>query len=145
MTRDSEADQPGTAANAMHPAARGARVECRRPSPCRACSLYRDRRDAVLALPLAGAPQILWEGLQDWSGTTARFNVIDQLLFVLMMVEILHAADASIRTGTIVCEPFLIVGLIACIRRVLVITLGTSQTGSRSTGRSKTRPCFMPL
>jgi hypothetical protein len=33
----------------------------------------------------------------------------------------------SFRSGTLVCEPFLIVGLIASIRRVLVITLETSQ------------------
>ncbi len=44
-----------------------------------------------------------------------------------MLVEILHTVHASIRTGTLLCEPFLIVGLIACIRRVLVITLETSQ------------------
>ena len=81
----------------------------------------------ALGLALAGSAKVLWDGLQDWSGTTATFNVIDRLLFVLMMVEILHTVHASIRTGTIVCEPFLIVGLIACIRRVLVITLETSQ------------------
>jgi len=34
---------------------------------------------------------------------------------------------ASFRTGTLVCEPFLIVGLIASIRRILIITLQSSQ------------------
>ena len=81
----------------------------------------------ALVLALAGSAKVLWDGLSDWSGTTATFNIIDRLLFVLMMVEILHTVHASIRTGTLVCEPFLIVGLIACIRRVLVITLETSQ------------------
>jgi len=52
---------------------------------------------------------------------------IDDLLFVLMVVEILHTVRASFRSGTLVCEPFLIVGLIASIRRVLVITLESSQ------------------
>ena len=68
-----------------------------------------------------------WDGLGDWSGTAAIFEIIDRLLFVLMLVEVLHTVHASIRTGTLVCEPFLIVGLIACIRRILVITLETSQ------------------
>jgi phosphate starvation-inducible membrane PsiE len=52
---------------------------------------------------------------------------IDRLLFVLMVVEILHTVRVSFRSGTLVCEPFLVVGLIASIRRVLVITLESSQ------------------
>ncbi len=81
----------------------------------------------ALLLALAGSARLLWTGLMDWSGTDVIFHIIDRLLFVLMLVEILHTVHASIRSGTLVCEPFLIVGLIACIRRMLVITLETSQ------------------
>ena len=81
----------------------------------------------ALLLALAGSAKLLWSGLMDWSGTDVIFQIIDRLLFVLMLVEILHTVHASIRSGTLVCEPFLIVGLIACIRRILVITLETSQ------------------
>ena len=81
----------------------------------------------ALLLALAGAGDLLWRGLQDWSGTEATFHIIDRLLFVLMLVEILHTVHTSIRSGTLIVEPFLIVGLIACIRRILVITLETSQ------------------
>ena len=81
----------------------------------------------ALLLALAGSGKLLWDGLQDWSGQGPIFHIIDRLLFVLMLVEILHTVHASIRSGTLVCEPFLIVGLIACIRRILVITLETSQ------------------
>ncbi len=81
----------------------------------------------ALFLALLGATTLLWEGARDFSGTEAIYHIIDRLLFVLMLVEILHTVHASIRTGTLLCEPFLIVGLIACIRRVLVITLETSQ------------------
>ena len=82
----------------------------------------------VLALvALAGSASLLFDGLKDWSGTDAVYRIIDRLLFVLMLVEILHTVHASIRSGTLLCEPFLIVGLIACIRRILVITLETSQ------------------
>lgn len=68
----------------------------------------------------------LWRGLADSSGG-AIFSIVDRLLFVLLLVEILHTIRASIRTGGLAPEPFLIVGLIASIRRVLVITLQTSQ------------------
>ncbi len=81
----------------------------------------------ALLLALAGAAALLWDGALNFTGTEAVYRIIDRLLFVLMLVEILHTVHASIRTGTLLCEPFLIVGLIACIRRVLVITLETSQ------------------
>ena len=81
----------------------------------------------ALVFALAGAAGLLWEGIRDWSTEEAVVRVIDRLLFVLMLVEILHTVHASVRTGTLICEPFLVVGLIASIRRVLVITLETSQ------------------
>jgi uncharacterized membrane protein (DUF373 family) len=58
-----------------------------------------------------------------WSENSRIFHTVDQLLFVLMLVEILHTVRVSIRSGNLNAEPFLIVGLIASIRRVLVITL----------------------
>ena len=81
----------------------------------------------TLVLALLGSFMLLFQGARDLSRTDAIFEIIDRLLFVLMLVEILHTVHASIRSGTLVCEPFLIVGLIACIRRILVITLETSQ------------------
>lgn len=74
-------------------------------------------------LGLFGAVHILWMGIRDWSGTSAIFELIDRLLFVLMLVEILHTVRISIRSHMLVVEPFLIVGLIATIRRMLVLTL----------------------
>jgi hypothetical protein len=46
---------------------------------------------------------------------------------MLMLEVILHSMRASIRIGTLDCEPFLIVALIACIPCIFVITLATSQ------------------
>ena len=75
---------------------------------------------------LAGAARLLWAGMQDWTGTEAVFEIIDRLLFVLMLIEILYTVRASMRSGALSSEPFLVVGLIACIRRILVISLETS-------------------
>ena len=55
--------------------------------------------------------------------TDLVLRVLDQLLVVLMLVEILHTVRISIRSHTLVTEPFLVVGPIASIRRILVITL----------------------
>ena len=69
----------------------------------------------------------LWGALTDWNGPPALLATTDRLLFVLMLAEILHTVRVSIKSGALTCEPFLIIGLIACIRRVLVITLETAQ------------------
>jgi hypothetical protein len=48
--------------------------------------------------------------------------LLDQVLLVFMIVEILYTVQISIREHALVPEPFLIVGLIAGIRRLLVLT-----------------------
>jgi uncharacterized membrane protein (DUF373 family) len=72
---------------------------------------------------IATAGKILWDGFAHWNIATQTLLVLDQLLVVLMLVEIMHTVRISIHSHVLVTEPFLIVGLIACIRRILVITL----------------------
>src|ERR1017187_9770519 len=72
---------------------------------------------------IANAGKMLWEGLAHWTIGAETLRVLDQLLVVLMLVEILHTVRISIHSHFLVTEPFLVVGLIASIRRVLVITL----------------------
>lgn len=72
---------------------------------------------------ISNAAKLLWEGLSHWPIATHTLLVLDQLLVVLMLVEILHTVRISIRSHILVTEPFLVVGLIASIRRMLVITL----------------------
>src|SRR5260221_8645255 len=85
-------------------------------------------------LALASAALLLWEGMRDWSGTSAIFLIVDRLMFVLMLIEILHTVRGSVRSGELTPEPFLIVGLIASIRNVLIITLKSSGVTSEGHG-----------
>ena len=62
---------------------------------------------------------------------------LDLMLLVLMMVELAYTVIVSLRGTVLAAEPFLIVGLIAVIRRVLVITIGDVNTGN--TGAAATR------
>ena len=80
---------------------------------------------AIMAL--GGIALELWGAIGQSNDGEALLKIVDRLLFVLMLAEILHTVRVSIRSGTLTCEPFLIVGLIASIRRVLVITLESSQ------------------
>jgi uncharacterized membrane protein (DUF373 family) len=49
-------------------------------------------------------------------------GVLDQLLLILMMIEILYTVQVSFREHVLVPEPFVLVALIAAVRRILVIT-----------------------
>jgi hypothetical protein len=49
---------------------------------------------------------------------------LDVMLLVLMIVELAYTIIVSVRGSELQAEPFLLVGLIACIRRILVITIG---------------------
>jgi hypothetical protein len=75
---------------------------------------------------IARSGKLLWDTWHQWmvvSDTNLLLRVLYQLLVVLMLVEILYTVRLSIRSHTLVTEPFLVVGLIASIRRILVITL----------------------
>ena len=79
---------------------------------------------AVTALvTIATSGQILWVGLSHWRIAAQTLGVLNELLIVLMLVEIMHTVRISIKSHVLVTEPFLVVGLIASIRRILVITL----------------------
>jgi uncharacterized membrane protein (DUF373 family) len=81
----------------------------------------------AVALGIFSAAGSLWQAALARGEASQLILAVDRLLFVLMIVEILHTVHDSFRSGQLVAEPFLIVGLIASIRRVLVITLESSQ------------------
>jgi uncharacterized membrane protein (DUF373 family) len=95
------------------------------------------------------ACQALWEGLAAGASSKTVVEVIDRLLVVLLLVEILHTVRISIRSHTLVTEPFLVVGLIASIRRMLVITLDASNLTSAANwandGQAKLRASMLEL
>ena len=73
---------------------------------------------------IVSAGHMLWIGFAHWTIAIETLRVLDQLLIVLMVVEILHTVRISIRSHIFLAmEPFLVVGLIASIRRVLIISL----------------------
>jgi len=58
------------------------------------------------------------------SGTLTQniITLLDRILLVLLVVELLYTVQVSFREHTVAPEPFLLVGMIAAIRRVLVLT-----------------------
>ena len=49
-------------------------------------------------------------------------DLLDRCLLILMIVELMYTVQVSFREHSLVPEPFLIVGLVAAVRRILVIT-----------------------
>lgn len=47
---------------------------------------------------------------------------LDQILLILLIVELLYTVQVSFREHGLLAEPFLVVALIAVIRRILVLT-----------------------
>jgi phosphate starvation-inducible membrane PsiE len=82
---------------------------------------------ATALVTIVNAAQLLWSGVGHWSMAAETLRVLNEILIVLMLVELLHTVGISIRSHMLaMIEPFLIVGLIASIRRILVITLETA-------------------
>ncbi|HWF87108.1 MAG TPA: phosphate-starvation-inducible PsiE family protein [Vicinamibacterales bacterium] len=73
----------------------------------------------------------------------AIVGVLDRLLLVLMIVELLYTVQVSFREHTLVPEPFLIVGLVAATRRVLVLT--AEFTGARAQNEAAFRVAMIEL
>lgn len=53
--------------------------------------------------------------------------LLDRILLILLVVELMYTVQVSFREHALVPEPFLLVGLIAAIRRVLVLTAEFAQ------------------
>ena len=53
-------------------------------------------------------------------------EIISKTLLLLMIIEILATVRISIKEHTVCAEPFFIVGLIASIRRILIISVETA-------------------
>ena len=56
-------------------------------------------------------------------------EILDNVLLVMMTMEIVYTVAISLESHQLVAEPFLIIGAIAAIRRMLVITAEGTQVG----------------
>jgi phosphate starvation-inducible membrane PsiE len=76
---------------------------------------------AALVL-LADGAVMFWRALVATDLPARVIELLDRILLILMIAEILYTVQVSLREHTLVPEPFLVVALIAAVRRVLIIT-----------------------
>ena len=83
----------------------------------------------VSSLVLLGSTA--WTLARSVAGGTLSADIIgllDQLLLVLLIVEILYTVHVSFREHVLTAPPFLLVALIATVRRILVLTAEAKTT-----------------
>jgi uncharacterized membrane protein (DUF373 family) len=59
--------------------------------------------------------------------TAAAVALLDEVLLVLILIEILHTVVLSLHSHRLVAQPFIIVGLVAVIRKLLFVLSGQKQ------------------
>jgi hypothetical protein len=74
---------------------------------------------------------IFWQNLLAGSLTTNMVTLLDRILLILLVIELLYTVQVSFREHALIPEPFLLVGLIAAIRRVLVLTAEFAQVQNK--------------
>jgi uncharacterized membrane protein (DUF373 family) len=84
-----------------------------------------------LALLVSG-PINFGQNLITGSLTTNIVALLDRVLLILLVVELLYTVQVSFREHALMPEPFLLIGLIAGIRRVLLLTAELAQVSEKS-------------
>ena len=61
--------------------------------------------------------------LRNTSASTVMIEILDGLLLIFIFVELLYAVRSCLRSREIVAEPFLIVGILAGIKEIVVLSV----------------------
>ncbi len=80
---------------------------------------------------LAGSAVAFVRGLLAAALASEVIGLLDRLLLVLMIVELLYTVQVSFREHLITAPPFLLVALIAGVRRILILTAEIHDVGSK--------------
>ena len=87
---------------------------------------------AAAAFTLVGTVVDLVEGSGSRAITDAGVFLLDRVLLLFIITELLYTLRLVDRRGRILVEPFLFIGLIAVVRRILVVTAETDLKQGRA-------------
>jgi hypothetical protein len=115
--------------------------------PSHAASLFSTLESVLLVLIgvalVAVAVLLLYSSMHDLNEAVRRgpgeiegkaIGILNTVLLVMMTIEIVYTVTISLKSHTLDAEPFLIIGVIAGIRRMLVITATSTQVEAQSEG-----------
>lgn len=70
----------------------------------------------------------MFDALREHTIAHQAIEILNSVLLVMMTMEIVYTVAVSLQSHSLVAEPFLIIGTIASIRRMLVITATSTET-----------------
>jgi uncharacterized membrane protein (DUF373 family) len=82
---------------------------------------------AAVLVVIGGAEAVLEAATHKVNTLQGGVSVLDRVLMVLIIAEIAATLRAVLLYHEIAAEPFLFIGLIACVRRILIVTAATEQ------------------
>ena len=77
----------------------------------------------VLAAVVLGATAVKMTDLPDLGVISMAAEVLDLLLLVFIVVELLYAVRTTLAERELLAEPFLLVGIIASIKEIVVLSV----------------------
>ena len=77
----------------------------------------------VLAAVVLGATAVKMTDLPDLGVISTAAEVLDLLLLVFIVVELLYAVRTTLAERELLAEPFLLVGIIASIKEIVVLSV----------------------
>jgi uncharacterized membrane protein (DUF373 family) len=86
---------------------------------------------AAIAVIVGTVEELINSLGEDTDPVTVGLLVLDRILLLLIVAELLHTLRIVLYEGDIYAEPFLLVGLIAVVRRVVVVTAEVEQRSGR--------------
>src|ERR1700751_1004671 len=85
---------------------------------------------AAVLVVIGGIQEVMQAATQKVATLQGGVLVLDRVLMVLIIAEIAATLRAVLVYHQIAAEPFLFIGLIACVRRILIVTAATEQMHS---------------
>jgi uncharacterized membrane protein (DUF373 family) len=85
---------------------------------------------AAVMIVIGGGEAIVQAAAHKVGTLQGSVLVLDRVLMVLIIAEIAATLRAVLLYHEIAAEPFLFIGLIACVRRILIVTAATEQVQS---------------
>lgn len=85
---------------------------------------------AAVLVVIGGAQAVVQAATHNVDTLKSGVLVLDRVLMVLIIAEIAATLRAVLVYHEIAAEPFLFIGLIACVRRILIVTAQSEQVHS---------------
>jgi len=85
---------------------------------------------AAVMIVIGGGEAVLQAATHKTNTLQGSVLVLDRVLMVLIIAEIAATLRAVLLYHEIAAEPFLFIGLIACVRRILIVTAASEQVHS---------------